>query len=670
MPDDAGLQPLRTIGRLPRAKPVKCQLRFHELLEALPAAIYTTDPTGLITFFNEAAVELAGRRPRLGVDRWCVTWRLLWPDGRPLPHEECPMAVALREGRPIRGIEAVVERPDGSRVRILPYPTPLHDASGRLVGAVNMLVDLTDRDNAERALRRLNQTLEERIGEAHADLRESERRFRLFVQGVTDYAIFMMSPEGIITEWNAGAERIKGYKAAEIIGKHFSQFYTAADREDGLPARALRIAAQDGRFETDGWRLRKDGTLFWANVVIDAIHDDTGALAGFAKITRDMTERRAVEEQLRQSQKMEAIGQLTGGIAHDFNNLFATIIPALELAQLRIRDKRALEHLTNAIRTVERGAKLTHQLLGFSRRDQIVTEPVDVNYLIAQLGEMLPRTIGPTIEIKAALAPDAWLAMTEPAQLELAILNLAINARDAMSLGGELTISTANITSSRLDPSAGLNAGDYVLLSVADTGAGMSDEVRRRAFEPFYTTKELGKGTGLGLSMVYAFAKQSGGAATIASEIGKGTTVRLYLPRAQQQLDKARKNEGRTDSGPAARILVVDDDDNVRNVTTMLLMTLGHEACKASSGRDALNLLQHDPNFDLLIIDLLMPKMNGATFAAEARRLIPGVPVLFITGYNGASHGSKLSEAEYLIKKPFRMAELAENLRYILRRHG
>jgi PAS domain S-box-containing protein len=542
-----------------------------------------------------------------------------------------------------------------------------------------MLVDLTDRDNAERALRQLNQALERRIddrtrqlGAAHADLLESERRFRLFVEGVTDYAIFMMDPAGIITEWNAGAERIKGYRASEIIGKHFSTFYPAEDREAGLAARALETAAREGRFETEGWRVRKDGSRFWANVVIDAIRDERGAPVGFAKITRDMTERRIVEEQLRQSQKMEAIGQLTGGLAHDFNNLFATIIPNLELAQRRIRDRSAREYIATAIRSVDRGAKLMQQLLGFSRRDDLMTEPVDVNYLTAQLCEMLPRSIGPTIAIKTALAPDTWQAMTEPGQLELAILNLAINARDAMLAGGELTISTANLESTKPGLPVGVKAADYVMISVADTGTGMSEEVRQRAFEPFYTTKEPGKGTGLGLSMVYGFAKQSGGTVTIDSESGRGTVVRLYLPRAQPPLDAADEDCAPTEAecGPPARILVVDDDDDVRGVTATLLRTLGHEASEVASGQDALGLLEHDPRFDLLMVDLLMPKMHGTAFAEEARRLVPGVPVLFITGYNGTSHARKMSDAQYLIKKPFRLAELEEKLRDILRRHA
>src|ERR1700732_4659954 len=329
---------------------------LRDLLDALPMAIYTTDANGRITFFNQAAVELSGRTPEIGNDQWCVTWRLYWPDGRAMAHHECPMARALKEDGSVRGEEAIAERPDGTRVPFMPYPTPLHDAAGRLIGAVNMLVDLTARKKAEESLRLLNETLEQRVEERTRQLRESESRFRLFVEGVTDYAIYMLDTEGVITNWNAGAERIKGYRAEEIIGQHFSRFYSPKDQEDGLPSRALMIAARDGRFEAEGWRIRKDGSRFWANVVIAAVHDDAGVLIGFAKITRDMTERRAVDEQLRQSQKMEAVGQLTNGVAHDFNNLLATIIPNLELAQSHVREESVLKYRGNALRDAARVA--------------------------------------------------------------------------------------------------------------------------------------------------------------------------------------------------------------------------------------------------------------------------------------------------------------------------
>jgi PAS domain S-box-containing protein len=658
-----------------KARSESCNTReyFRDLLDALPAAIYTTDANGRITFFNQAAVEFSGRTPEIGSDQWCVTWRLYWPDGRPMAHDECPMAKALKEDRPIRGGEAIAERPDGTRVPFMPYPTPLHDASGGLVGAVNMLVDLTASKEVDAARSRLNETLEQRVEErtrqlteALARLRETERRFRLFVGGVTDYAIYMLDTEGVITNWNAGAERIKGYRAKEIIGQHFSVFYSAKDQEDGVPQHALMIAARDGRFEADGWRIRKDGSRFWANVVIDAVHDDGGVLMGFAKVTRDMTERRAVEEQLRQSQKMEAVGQLTNGVAHDFNNLLATIIPNLELAQPNIKEERVLKYLDDAIRAAERGAQLTNQLLAFSRPQELITEPVDVNQIVSEACEMLPRTIGPTIAIETVLDADAWWAMTEPAQLELAILNLAINARDAMSAGGKLTIATKNIAHGYLSRLPTLDPGDYVVISVADTGTGMSEEVRARAFEPFFTTKGMGKGTGLGLSMVYGFAKQSGGTITIDSELGQGTTFRIYLPRAPHRLEAAEEagDQSLCNAGPPSRILVVDDNSAVRAITAVMIRTLGHDVIEAAGGEDALDLLEKDQQFDLLIVDLAMPNMHGDEFAARARGLVPGVPTLFVTGY--AEPGRMRTEGDVL-KKPFRRAQLAEKLRYILR---
>jgi signal transduction histidine kinase len=433
----------------------------------------------------------------------------------------------------------------------------------------------------------------------------------------------------------------------------------------------LATAAQDGRFEAEGWRIRKDGTRLWANVVIDAVRDDTGILIGFAKITRDMTERRAVDEQLRQSQKMEAVGQLTNGVAHDFNNLLATIIPNLELAQSNIKDESVLKYLENAIRAGERGAQLTNQLLAFSRRHEVLTEPVDVNQVVSEACEMLPRTIGPTIEIETSLTASAGWALTEPGQLELAILNLAIDSRDAMPAGGKLTIATKNIargqgrSSPPLDPG---DPGDYVMISVADTGAGMTEDVRLRAFEPFFTTKEVHKGTGLGLSMIYGFAQQSGGTVTIDSEIGNGTTVQIYLPRAPHRgsdLEKADENS-QLGAGPPSRILVVDDNSAVRTITAIMLRTFGHDAIEAASGQDALDLLEQDRQFDLLIVDLAMPNMHGDEFATKARNLIPDAPILFVTGYAEPGWVRQRPEGE-ILKKPFRRVQLAGKLRYILR---
>jgi PAS domain S-box-containing protein len=651
------------------------QSRLRELLEALPAAIYTTDAAGRIMFFNHTAVRFSGRVPEIGSDQWCVTWRLFWPDGRPMTHDECPMARTLKENRPIQGEEAIAERPDGTRVPFMAYPTPLHDEAGGLVGAVNMLVDLTDRKRAEAALNQLNDTLEQRVDErtrqlteALAQLRESERRFRCFVEGVVDYALFTLDPDGTVVGWNSGAERIKGYRAEEIVGQHFSRFYTPEDQNRGLPGRALTIAAQDGRFEAEGWRVRKDGSRFWANAVINAIHDETGTLIGFTKIARDMTERRAVEEQLYQAQKMESVGQLTNGIAHDFNNILAAIIPNLELSHTHVKEERVRQYLDNAMHAAEQGAKLTKQLLGFSRRNNVDAEPVDIDQLISRACAMLPRTIGPNITIERVLDGEVWHAVTDRGSLELAVLNLAINARDSMPSGGTLTIRTSNLArrNGKLPPD--VDPGDYVVISVTDTGTGMSEQVRSQAFEPFFTTKEPGKGTGLGLSMVYGVAKQSGGTVVIDSEIGTGTTVRIYLPRARYSSTTSgeEQGEGETGAGAPSRILVVDDDSDVRSVISTLVRTFGHEAIEAASGQAALDLLERDRQFDLLIIDFSMPIIHGMELATRARQRIPGVQTLFVTGDSGASGDYEMTEAE-ILKKPFRQTDLAEKLRGLLR---
>jgi PAS domain S-box-containing protein len=650
--------------------------QFCQLLEALPAAVYTTDAEGRLTFCNEAAVELSGRRPELGSDRWCVGWRLYWPDGRPMPHSECPMAIALKEHRPIRGVEAILERPDGSRVNVLPFPTPLHDASGALVGGINMLVDMTDRRHAEEERRQLTAELEQRVEErtreiadALARLRISEERFRLLVQGVTDYAIFMLDPEGHVTNWNLGAQRIHGYAADEIIGRHFSQFYTEADRRSEKPAAALDTARRVGRFDFEGWRVRRDGNKFWASVVIDPIHDEAGRLIGFAKITRDLTEKRATEEQLRQAQRMEVVGQLTGGVAHDFNNLLTAIIGNLEmLATVLPADGAGTRYANGALRAALRGSRLTQQLLAFSRRQEIRPQLVNINSLLQETLTLCQRTLGEGIEVEMHLQPDIWTCFADPTQFGAAILNLAGNSRDAMDLSGRLTIATENITAggSGID----LSAGEYVVVSVSDSGCGMSTEVLARAFEPFYTTKDVGKGTGLGLSQVYGFAKQSGGTARIESRTGFGTTVRIYLPRKDGLPAEQDGPAEELSTAPTAQatVLVVEDDPDVREMIVAMLSELGYRTLAAQTGPEALALLRCENNIDLLFTDIVMPAgMSGIDLARAATRLRSDLKILLTSGYAGAMREALSEGAEFpLLAKPYRAPTLERKLRETL----
>ncbi len=651
--------------------------RFRQLLEALPAAVYTTDADGRITFYNQAAVEFSGRKPELGSDRWCVSSRLYAADGKPIRHDECPMAVALKEDRPVRGIEAIMERPDGTRVHFLPFPTPLHDASGALIGGVNMLVDITDRKIAEASRQQLNEMLEQRVdertremAEAFARLRVSEERFGLLVQGVTDYAIFMLDPDGSVTNWNLGAERIYGYSAAEIVGSHFSRFHTEKDRQNRLPEAALDTARRTGRYEGEGRRVRKDGTTLWVSAIIDAIHDDAGKLIGFGKVTRDLTERRAADEQLRQAQKMEAVGQLTGGVAHDFNNLLTAIIGNLEMLTTLLPERGlASRYAGAALRAASRGARLTDQLLAFSRHQEVRPETVSVNDLLSETLILCQKTVGDGIDLDVHLQPGVWACHIDPAQFGAAILNLAANGRDAMSRSGRLVIATENVIAGGND-SIDLSAGEYVVVSVSDAGCGMTAEVLAKAFEPFYTTKQVGKGTGLGLSQVYGFAKQSGGSARIESKQGVGTTVRIYLPRDDGPLTERETLVERVPGTTATSgmIFVVEDDPDVREMIEGMLGGFGYRTMVARHGPEALAILDQQNPVDLLFTDIVMPGgVSGAELARAAVRLRPGIKILLTSGYAGAEPEARSARAEFpFIAKPYRAPALGRKLREVL----
>ena len=506
--------------------------------------------------------------------------------------------------------------------------------------------------------------------------------YEQLVQSIVDYAIYRIDPDGRVASWNPGAERIKGYSAEEIVGEHFSRFYTDEEREAGVPQQALKQAAETGRFAAEGWRVRKDGSRFWGMVVIDPIREGDD-LVGFAKITRDLTDRREAELELErsrnalaQAQKMEAVGQLTGGLAHDFNNMLAGIAGSLELMRTRIAQGRLndVERYINAASgAASRAASLTQRLLAFSRQQPLEPVATDANKLIAGMEELLRRTIGPAVQLETALSAGLWPCFCDTSQLENAILNLCINARDAMPDGGRLTIETVNTW---VDDAASrerdVPPGQYVAICVTDTGCGMPPEVVGRAFDPFFTTKPIGKGTGLGLSTIYGFARQSNGQVRIYSEVGEGTTVKIYLPRHHGKVAEAsplpeRIEVPRAEGGET--VLVVDDEPTVRMLIADTLAELGYQAIEAGDGASGLRVLESDARIDLLITDIGLPGgMNGNQLAEKARAKRPKLKVLFITGYaeNAAISNGHLEPGMHMLSKPFAIEKLATRIKTII----
>ncbi|MDB5748073.1 MAG: hybrid sensor histidine kinase/response regulator, partial [Massilia sp.] len=506
--------------------------RFQYLISGISDyAIYMLDTGGHVSSWNAGAQRFKGYKAPEILGRHFS--QFYTPEDRKTNLPARALATALAEGK--YEAEGWRMRKDGTRFWASVVIDPIYDEHHTLLGYAKITRDITAKREAEKALR------------------ASEERFRLLVQGVTDYAIYMLSPTGSITNWNAGAERIKGYTYDDVVNTHFSRFYTEDDRGRGLPAHGLATAMAEGRFEHEGWRVRKDGSMFWAHVVIDAIYNERGELIGFAKITRDITEKRQAAEALEranaalfQSQKMEAIGQLTGGVAHDFNNLLAVMSSSLDVLSTRLRDPGDIRMLESMRRAVDRGAALTQQLLSFARQQPLTVETQNLTSLIGGFEAVLRRAANSSIRFQVSLAPALKLVALDAARFEAALLNLVVNARDAMPGGGTVSVATANAELGEGEVGT-LAAGSYVKVSVTDTGHGMPPEVIARAFEPFFTTKEIGKGTGLGLSQVYGFIAQSNGEVVLQSEVGQGTTVSIYLPATGAATDEVRHVDTNTD---------------------------------------------------------------------------------------------------------------------------
>jgi PAS domain S-box-containing protein len=650
------LSPKFAIERLPDER--RLQLLVRAVVDY---ALILLNPDGFIVSWNPGAQRLKGYEETEIVGQHFS--RFFTPDDLKRGLPSTVLRTAADTGR--FESEGWRVRKDGSQFWALAVVDAVRDEKGELLGFVKITRDMTERREAI----------------------ATEQRFRQLVESVVDYAIFHLDAHGIISTWNSGAERIKGYTPGEIIGSHFSRFYTDEDRASGVPDKALETARATGKFEAEGWRVRKDGSKFWASVVIDAIRDTTGEVVGFAKVTRDITERREIQrilhetqEQLAASQKMEAVGQLSGGIAHDFNNLMMIVIGNLETGQRHARESgnpNMQRALSNAMRGAQRAASLTQRLLAFSRRQALNPRPLDVNRFVISSAEFIGRSLGEGIEIETVGAAGLWTVEVDTNQLEVALLNLAINARDAMPNGGKLTLEASNAILDReyCQSNPEVMPGQYIVLSVSDAGVGMSKDILARAFEPFFTTEERGHGTGLGLSQVYGFVKQSGGHLKIYSEVGQGTTVKIYLPRhfGTDDNDELVDGEllGQAENGE--NILVVEDDDDLRAYLTDVLRSLGYGVLNAASGKLALDLLTNTKNpIALMLTDVVMPGMTGRELAKSATQLRPNLKVVYMTGYsrNAITHHGRLDPHLDVLQKPITQGELATRIRDALdKRH-
>jgi PAS domain S-box-containing protein len=610
-------------------------------------AIYMLSPEGNIMSWNAGAARFKGYAAEEILGKHFSRFYTGEDQAAGLPAQA--LQTALIEGK--FESEGWRVRKDGRLFWASVVIDAIRDGSGKHIGFAKITRDMDERRQAQLALR------------------ASEERFRLLVQGVTDYAIYMLSPSGEVTNWNSGARGIKGYSHDEVVGTHFSRFYTAEDQAAGAPARALATAARENRFEGEGWRVRKDGTRFWAHVVIDAIRSDSGELIGFGKVTRDTTERRdaaqaleRAKEALFQAQKLEAIGKLTGGVAHDFNNLLSVIVSGLEIISKEVKTPAGVKTLSGMQRAASRGAKLTQQLLSFARQQPLRPEKYNLTQLVTAFEAVLHRARPESVALKLQLDPSVRPVLLDAVQFEAALLNLMSNACDAMPGGGTLTITVENVQLAQ-EQVGSLAGGEYVKLTLSDTGTGMTPEVAARAVEPFYTTKPIGEGTGLGLSQAYGLVQQSGGDLEIESQPGIGTSISLYWPALTLSADESTSSPD-TNAG-AERALVVDDQPDVLETMVELLQTMGYEVLSANNGAEALETLDRHGHISVLLSDVVMAGMDGVTLARESRKRCPTVKVILVSGFPRDNfkdqHGDMASFG--FLMKPFRMAELAKLLR-------
>lgn len=604
---------------------------FRVLVEGITDyAIYMLDPEGLVTNWNKGAERIKGYKAKEVVGKHFSVFYT--PEDQAADRPRKALETARKEKHFLS--EGWRVRKDGTRFFASIVIDPIFEKR-RLVGFAKITRDITERQDAL------------------SELLKSESQFKTLVGGVTDYALYMLDPTGVVSNWNVGGERIKGYSAKEIVGQHFSRFYTPIDQATGRPARALKIAEETGHYEEDGWRVRKDGSFFWASVVIDPIRNDAGELIGFAKITRDISERKeaqerllAIQRQLAESQKFDALGQLTGGIAHDFNNLLMVISGSIHTIRKEITGEKALRALQSIDGASQRAASLTRQLLTFARRQNVQPQSIKPSQRLEMLRDVLKSGLGSTVSLRIDAPDDVWDIVVDPNEFETALVNLVINARDAMPEGGSVIVSAKNIPEK-----------DQVEISVEDTGVGIPDDIAKKVFDPFFTTKAVGKGTGLGLSQVHGFVYQAEGAVGLKSVLGTGTTITLCLPKAAVQ---QTPDEERLSVKGNGTVLLVEDNPEVATVSTGLLEQLGYKVRWAADASAALEELENDV-IDIVFSDVVMPgKMDGIGLAKTIREKNSNLPILLVTGYSSST--KEIGSQFPILRKPYQLHELSREL--------
>lgn len=626
-------------------------LRFRRIVEIAREGIWMVGPDERVGYANKRLAEMGG------YDISELMGRSIYEF---LPPEEQEMSRRIRDAGEIGKAgprEARLLCKDGSYIWVLSSVVPIYSAEGALEGAVGMLMDITDRKHALDELRSKQIALETAL-----DINGS------IIDSALD-VVCVLNANNKFVSVSKRARDVWGYEPEEMLGRAFRDFLLPERIENAVAVSEDIKAGRLTPLPTEIQFRRKDGSFIpmLISVSWNARH---GLMFAFL---RDLTEQKEIEARLRQSQRLEAIGQLTGGVAHDFNNLLTVILGNAEALVDRLNDDQRSRLLAEMTRTAaERGADLTNRLLAFARRQPLEPQAADINKLVVRMESLVRRMLDEDIEIEVVRGAGLWSAMVDASQLEAAILNLAVNARDAMPDGGRLTIETSNAHIDGLYAEQHLEvaAGQYVLLSVSDSGTGMPPEIASRAFEPFFTTKSVGEGSGLGLSMVYGFVKQSGGHVKIYSEMGQGTSVKIYLPRSDvDAVDEPAARRSADDKRGSELILLVEDNDLVRSYVEGQLQSLGYRVIAVENGPKAMEVLRSTGAIDLLFTDVVMPGgLNGRQLAEEARKLYPALKVLFTSGYteNAIVHHGRLDRGVHLLSKPYRRAELAAKVRLVL----